>query len=155
MPCPAPRAGALFANARDDQPVASDAEAMFAGHFVAQFDELLVLEFEQPVALRAVEMVVLRVAVVVFIDGSTVEDELAKEPRIDEFPQRPIDGRPADVPLAAAGGKLFHELVGVEMLVPRENVIHQGQPLLRHPHAAALQVFHEPIAGSGRDGNTA
>ena len=117
--------------------------------------QLLVLEFEQPVALRAVEMVVLGIAVVVLIDGPAVEDELAEQARIDEFAERAIDGRPADVPRVPAGRELLHELVGVEMLVPREDVLDQGQPLLRDAHAAALQILDEPVAGRERNGNVA
>jgi hypothetical protein len=37
------------------------------------------------------------------------------------------------------------------MLVPREDMIDQSQPLLRDAHPTALQVFDKPIAGGGRD----
>ncbi len=155
VPGSAAGAGTFFADARDDQAVARHAEAVLAGHFVAQLDQLFVLEFEEPVALRAVEVVVLGIAVVVLIDGPAVEDELAQQARIDEFAERAIDGRPADVPFGPARRELLHELVGVEMLVSRKDVIDQGKPLLGHPHAAALEIFHEPVAGRKRDGDVA
>jgi hypothetical protein len=41
---------------------------------------------------------------------------------------------------------LLHELVGVEVLVMAENLIHKRQTLRRHPHSAALQEFDEAIA---------
>ncbi len=154
---PVPRAAlglaALLADAGDDQAVAGDAKLVLAGHLVAQFDEVFVLELQQPVALGAMEMIVLGIAVIVLINGTAVEDELAQQPRIDELAERAIDGRSADVPLLAAAGKLLHELIGIEMLMPREDLLDQCQPLLRDAHVAALQVFDKPLAGREGDGH--
>jgi hypothetical protein len=155
VPGAALRPAAFLADAADDEPVARDAEAVLLGDFVAQLEQLVVLELEELVALGAVEMVVLGIAVVMLIDAAAVEHELAEEPRIDKLAQRAIDGRPADVPFLSARRKLLHELVGIEMLVPREDVIDERQPLLRDAHAAALQVFDEPLAWGRGDGNVA
>lgn len=146
---------ALFANAADDEPVAGDAEMMLVGDLIAKLDELFVLELEQPITLGAVEMIVLRIAVVVFINGAAVEDKFAQESRIDEFRQRAINGRTADMARLPAGRQLLHELIGVEMLVPREDVLDQRQPLLRDPHAATLEEFDEPVAWREGDRNGA
>ena len=90
-------AGAVGADAGDDEAVAGDAKLMLAAELVAQLLQLLVLELEELVALGAVEVVVLGVAVVVLIDGAAVEDEFAKQARIDELAERAIDGGAADV----------------------------------------------------------
>ena len=39
---------------------------------VDQFREFIALEFNQRTALRAIQMVVLRIAVVMLVDGSTI-----------------------------------------------------------------------------------
>jgi hypothetical protein len=148
-------ADAVFADAGDDEAMARDTKAVLAAKVVAKLLELFVLELEQLVALGAVEMVVLRVAVVVLIDRTAVEDELAEETRIDELAQRAIDGGPAHVPGLAARGELLDKLIRVEMLVPRKYVIDKGQTLLGDPHAAALKVLDEPIPRRESDGNMA
>src|ERR1700752_2243365 len=55
--------------ARDDQPVASDAEIVLAGHRVADYLQLFARKFDKLVAHLAVQMVVLRVAVVMLVNG--------------------------------------------------------------------------------------
>ena len=58
-------------------------------------------------------------------------------------------------PGCAAAGKLLHELVGVEMLVAGEDVIDEGQALLGHPHAAALEELDKAVARGEGDGDVA
>ena len=119
-----PFAAAVVANAADDQAVAGDAEAVLASDFIAQLEQLVILELEELVALRAVEVVVLGIAVVVLIDAAAVKDEFSQQSRIDKLGQCAINGGPADVAGLPAGGELLHELVGIEMLVPGEDVLH-------------------------------
>jgi len=59
------------------------------------------------------------------------------------------------VPRLATARKLLHELVSVKMFVVREHMLDQRQPLLRHPHALALQVFDKAIARRKGDRNFA
>jgi hypothetical protein len=40
---------------------------------------------------------------------------------------------------------LLHELIGVEMLVMAEDMVHQPQSLRRHAHPAALQEFDKAV----------
>jgi len=140
--------GTVLADAVDNQAVAGDAEVVLAGNFVPQGDESLVLELQQPVALGAMEVVVLWIAVVMLIDGASVEHELPKQPRIHKLRQRPVDGRPADVTRLPGLWQLLHELVRVEVLVVAEDMVHQRQPLRRDPHAAALQELDEAVPRS-------
>lgn len=69
--------GAGFANAVDDQAMAGDAETMVAGDLIAEGDQFRALELEQLVALSAVEMVVLGIAIIVLVDTTAIEHELA------------------------------------------------------------------------------
>lgn len=146
--------GAFFAGAVDDQAVSCGAEAVLTSRGLENGEQLGAGELEQPVALGTVEVVVGGVAVVVLIDGPAVENELAEQAGVDELGERAIDRRPADVPRLAARRELLHELVGIEMLMAAKDVVDQGQPLLGHSHAAALQVLDEPIPRRKRDGHT-
>jgi hypothetical protein len=74
---------------------------VFAGDFVPEGDQVVVLELEESVALCAVKMVVLWIAIIVLVDCPAVEDELAKQTGIDELVEGAIDGGAADVPLLA------------------------------------------------------
>jgi hypothetical protein len=139
----------------DDQTVTSDAEFLFLGHAVAQFDEIVALEFEQPMALLAVEMVVLGIAVVVFVNGPAVQFEFPQQTGIHELGQGAIDGRTAYVSRFSLGGKLRNKLVGIEVLVMAEDILDQDPPLLGVPHPATLEVLRESLLRRKRDLNRA
>lgn len=126
-------------------------ELVQLAEFVAHGDQFGAGEFQQLIALGAMKMVVLRVAIVVFIDRAAVEREAAEQAGVDEFIQRAIDRRPTDVVRVAGWRQLFHQLIGVEMFMPAEDVIDQRQPLLRDAHPFALKKLDKPIAG--RKGN--
>jgi hypothetical protein len=135
----------VLADAIDDQSVAGDAEVVLAGDLIPQGDQSLVLELQQAVALGAMEMVVLRIAVIVLVDGPPVEHKLAEQPSVDKLRKRPIDRRPADVPRLPGLRQLLHQLVGIKVLVVAEDMVHQRQPLRRHAHPAALQELNKPV----------
>ena len=143
------------ADAGDDQAMTSDTELVLAAEVVAKLLQLLVLKFKQFIALRAMEVIVLRIAVVVFVYRAPVEDEFAKETRIDEFAERAINGGAADMAGLAAIGQLLHELLGVKMLMTRENMFDEGQSLLGHAHTATLEIFDEAVARGKGDGDIA
>ena len=78
------------------------AELVFAGHGIAQANQLIAGEFDQLVALGALQMIVLRVAVIVFVHGPAAEDHFSQQAGFDHFGQRAVNGRPAN--LAGRGG---------------------------------------------------
>ena len=61
----------------------SDAEVVFAADGVAEGLELFAAEFDELVADLAVEVVVLRVAVVVLVDGAAAERHFAEKAGFD------------------------------------------------------------------------
>ena len=67
----------VCADSGDNQPMAVDLELVVFGHFFAQFGERIAAKLEQLPALLAMQMVVLRIAVIVFVDGSARDAELA------------------------------------------------------------------------------
>ena len=132
-----------------------DAEAMLLGEFVAQRLQFFVLKFKELVALGTVKVVVLGIAIVVLIDRAAIEYEFSQQACIDELPERAIHRWAADMAGLPARRKLFHELVSVEMLMAGEDMIDESQSLLRHAHAAALQIFDETFAWREGDGDAA
>lgn len=70
-------------------------------------------------------MLVLRIAVIVLINRSPADVELAQETRVDELGQRSINSRAADVAFLPFAGKFLDQLVGVKMIVLMENALDQ------------------------------
>lgn len=94
-----------------------DAEAMIRSDLVAKPHQLFVLELEQLPAPRAIQVVVLGVAVVMFVNRPAIELETAKQARIDELSERPIDGCRTDVIGLASSWQTIDQFVGVEVIV--------------------------------------
>src|ERR1051325_3435887 len=95
-------------------------------------------------ALLAVEMIVLRVAVIVLEDGAFAEIDAAQETRVHELVERAIHGRPADA--EALHLHLVDQLIGVEVIVLAEDVSHhvallRGEPLRTRPARQVLAEF--------------
>lgn len=78
-----PLRAAFLADAGDDQAVPRHAEAVFAADGVADPLQFVALKLDERVAHRAVQMVVLRVAVVVLVDGAAAEGHPAEEACFD------------------------------------------------------------------------
>ena len=53
-------------------------ELMLTSHFITKGNQGIVLEFQKAIAFCAVEVIVLRIAVVMFIDRPSIERKLAK-----------------------------------------------------------------------------
>lgn len=102
-------------------------------------------------ALGAVKVIVLWVAVVVLIDGATVELKASKEPCINEFFECPVHSRPRYVVGAPFSRELVHQLIGVEMLVMAEDSFDQEASLFGISLSTALQVFLETLDWRHRD----
>src|SRR5688572_16461747 len=102
-----PLAAAIVAHARDDQAMAGNAEVVLAGHGVADVLQLLAAEFDELVANLAVQVIVLRVAVIVLVHRPAAERHLPQQSRLDQLVKSPVDGWPADslpvVPVGQAG----------------------------------------------------
>ena len=144
-------AAAVVADAGDDEAVAGDAEVVFAGDGVAERLQFFAAELDELVADLAVKVVVLRVAVVVFVDGPATERHFAEEARFDQFVERAVNGWAADFVAVVATGEAVDQLVRVEVVVTFEDVVDECPALLRDPLAAALQVFLESLLGGGGD----
>lgn len=136
---------AIAADSRDDKAVARYPKTVFASNRLANRLEFFAMEFNQLIAALAVQMIVLGVAVIVLVNAPTAQAHRPQQAGIHQFVERTVNSRSADslpVNLSAAE----NQLVGIEMVVPLENVIDKLQPLLRNPFALALQILHKPVA---------
>src|SRR5688572_15589118 len=88
---------AVGAHARHDQPVAGDAKLVLPGDRVADADQVAAFELDQLVADRAVQVVVVGIAVIVFIDAAAAKVHFHEQPRLDQLRKRAIDRRAADL----------------------------------------------------------
>ena len=148
-------AAAVAADAGDDEAVAGDAEVVFTGDGIAECGELFAREFDELVAHLAVEVVVLRVAVIVLVHSPVAERHLPQEAGFDELIEGTIDCGPANFFAVVAGRVGVDQFVGVEMVMPLEDEIDQCTALLGGAFATALQVFLKPFSRRERDLNFA
>jgi hypothetical protein len=106
------------------------------------------LELDYLAALRALEVLVVRVAVVVLVAHARPDLQAAQQPGIDQLRQRAVDRGAADL---EAG--LLHrvdEVIGVEMVVLAEDVADHVALLVRVPlwPRSAGEVLAELLFGA-------
>lgn len=120
-------------------------ETVLGRHRIADADHLVARKLDQLLAPRAVEVIVLRVAVVMLVDGPAVEHHLPEEAGLDHLGERAIDRRPAGAASRGRAPQFLEELLRIEVLVPTRYVIDDRLALPRDPLAAGLQEFGEPL----------
>src|SRR5262245_49232996 len=138
----------LGAGATDEQRVAACVEAVFAAHHLERLFQGRTLEFDHLAAGAALEVFVLRVAVIVLVALARPQFQLAQQSGIDQFLEGAVDGGAAG--LIAALLQRVDELIGVEVVVLLEDVVDQIALLFGvalRPGAAG-QVFAELLFGT-------
>jgi hypothetical protein len=63
---------------------------------VADRANLVVAELDNPITNRAMQVIVSRIPVVVFVDCAICQAKLAQQASLNQQAQRSINGRPAD-----------------------------------------------------------
>src|SRR4051794_4365064 len=108
------------ADSGDQEAVAGGSKSVGQADGVAQSEDLVIAELDDPVARRAVEVVVSRITIVVLERAAIRQSELAEQPGLDQEPQRAIDRRAADrVPGIV---QVADQLVGIKVLVRIEDM---------------------------------
>ena len=131
--------------------MSGDAKTVFACDGIAEGDEFFVLKLDQLLALGAVQMIMLRVAVVMFINRAACDFKFSKQPRVNEFAERPINGGAADVTGFPLAWQLVEQLICIEMLVLAKHMLQQKPALIRIPHALDLQILVKSLRRRGGD----
>ena len=149
---------ALVANALDDKSVVANSKPVGSSDFIADFDDLFAGELDQFPALGTVQMVVFGISIVEFIHASAVEFEAVKQPGVDELTKGAIDGGAGhviratlgDIVRLAFGWQLIDQLIGIEVLMPIEDLFEQILFLVGIPKPSRLkELFIASQRGHG------
>jgi len=87
---------AFFANSPNDEGVPFTLKAVGKGSLLDGFFDGRVLKLDHFATLGALEMIVLGVAIIVFVEGAGSEFELSEKASIDKFIEGAVGGGPAD-----------------------------------------------------------
>lgn len=128
----------IAADALDDHTVPGHAKSFLGSHVITNGDERVTLKLNQFSTLRAVQMIVLRVAVIQFVDRTAIELKTLQQSCINEFSQGPVNRGGADVILFPSTGQTVDQLIGVEVIVLLKDRLDQEPPLRGLPQAAGL-----------------
>lgn len=132
-----------------------DAEVVFLRDLVAEPDQFIALEFNEPLAFRAVQVIVLGIAVIMFVDGASIERESAEQSGFDEFRQGSVNRRAANVVGVAPLREFIEQHIDIEMRMLPEHMIDE-QPLRpRHAFAATLEKLLKTLERGRGDGHIA
>ena len=108
---------------------------------VAQLENLIVAELDDPIARRAVQVIVARRSVVVLEGAAVGQTKFAKQPRLDQQTQGTINGRPAH--LVTGIVQVAHQFVSVEVLVRIKDMTDKHPAWLRQLLAPDFQELTE------------
>ena len=123
---------------------------MGQAHGIAKPQDLVVAELDDPIAGRAVQVVMSGVAIIVFECASVGEPEFAEQTGFDEEPQRPVDSRTADALTGVM--QVADQLVGIEVLVGMKDMVDQHAPALGQFLTANLQELAKLLDRGVGDG---
>ena len=125
---------ACRADAVDLQAVAAFIEAVLAANLVNDDGDRFVGELDQLSALRADQVIVLRIAIVVLVDfAAGGARDLAEQAGFFQKSQGAIDRRTADAAATLVRGDARDQCVGVKVFVLREDLFDDDGPLAREP----------------------
>ncbi len=108
---------------------------------IAKPQDLIVAEFDDPVASGAMQVVVSGISIVVLERTAIRQPELAEQPGLDEQSQGSVDGRAADALTGIM--QVTDQFVGVEMLMRVKDVIDEDTPSFGQLVTADLQELAE------------
>jgi hypothetical protein len=143
------RAGAIAfqTNAANDERVPQKLELIVRGHLAKGSFDVRMLKLDHFTALLAHEMLVLRIPVIVFEKGACPKVEPAQQACVHEFGQGPVNCCAANIETGRL--QVVDQLIGVEMMMSRKNVLDEfallvGEPLSARP---AGQILAELVFG--------
>lgn len=116
---------------------------MFRSRLIPDRDQFVALELQQLAAPRAVQMVVLGVAVVVVVDGSPVELEAIEQTGVNALTQGAIHRRRADIVFLTTTWKPIDQFFRIEVVVLAKHLIDQVLSLAGLTQPPRLEVLRE------------
>ncbi len=106
--------------------MAGGPEPLRETHTVPKLQNLVIAKLDDPVARRAVQVIVSRIAVVVLERTAIRQTQLAQQSGFDQKPQGAIHRRPAHVVTGIM--QVTKEFIGIKMFVGIENMADEHAP---------------------------
>jgi hypothetical protein len=119
----------------DKKPMASNLKIVFLGYPRTQPGNLLTVELDQPIATLAIQMIMLGIAVVMFIDIPAAQGHFFQQASFAQLCQSAIDGWPRNLPTGDHLLEMFEEFFGIEVVMVAEHLFNNQSPLHRQPFA--------------------
>ena len=134
-----------MADTDDREPVPVHLEEMVGRHLASQFRQLFTLKLGQLATTLAIEMVMLRVPIVQFVDRFAADRKFPNQSRFQQLVQRPVDGRSADAIRLVSIGDQLDQFIGFKMLVPFVDAFEHRLSLLGEPFTTAVQELPKSL----------
>lgn len=139
---------AFGAHAVSFEAMSRHSEAQFQRDFLKQLCHIFVTEFNQFIALSADEVIVLRIAVVVFINVTVIGPRnFADQSGLFHLRDRAVHSRSADTMTVLRFVKPCDNLFAVEVFVIRKDCADDDLAFLCEPHLSRCQEFTELLDG--------
>lgn len=136
---------AISANTMNNHSMAGDTKSLLCRYFITRGNQRITLKLNQFTALGAVQVIMLGISVIQFVDGATVKLKAIQKTGINEFSERSVNGGRADVVLLATPGQPINQFIRIEVIVFLENRFDQELALVRLPQTAGLKVLLKPL----------
>jgi hypothetical protein len=120
-------------------------EVVLPGHGVTEALQAVAVELDQSVAHLAIQVIVSRVAVFVFVDASAAEGHLSKQAGIHQLREGSIHGGPTDLAIGDHLLQVTHQFVGIEVIVVTKDLLDNQPALPSDSLAVSLQILSESL----------
>ena len=136
-------------NTGDRKAMTRRAEVVFPGNRISNSSQVLAVKFNQLATDLAVQMIMLWISIIMFINSPTLEVHLAQQASLHQLFKSSINGCSTNL-FQTIFRKILNELFDIKMVMTPENMIDQCTAGFGDPFAAALEVFLEPLLGRER-----
>ncbi len=118
---------------------------IFLCHSCTESGNPFTMKFNQSIARLAIEMVVLRVTIVMFIDIPAAQRHFFEQAGFVQLGQSTIDSGPRNLPPGNQIFQMLQQFFRVEMIVMAEHLLDDQTPLHGQTFAPTSQKFTEPL----------
>ena len=103
--------------------MAGDAKSMFPSYGVADALQFFTLKFDQSIALRTMQVVMLWISIIVFEHSPAAQIQSPQQSGLHQFIQRSIHRGAAHMTRLARRRQLIDQRLGIEMIMVAEDMI--------------------------------
>ena len=114
---------AFVAGTLDNKTMIASSKSVQFCNGISNLQNIGTRELDQLPAFSAIQMIVLGVTIVMFVNTSSVQFESIQQPSIGKFSQRTVNRRPGNIVGFPFGREVLHQLIGVKMLMTIEDLL--------------------------------